>query len=231
MPSEQLLKIPLTREHLDDAIKEAKRWFIAKKGVDKDTLLTLSTGTVQYPMPDDCDAVIDVAVQDSPLDISLIFSPNLLAGEKVPYSVFAPPSSTAGGLYSSFVQALQYTEMAKRIIGAEFNWQFFPYRNPKILLVLPNPVGVITCLVQYKSSDVGAIDQLPERDHDLIKRFALAWAKRDLGEVYSRYSTWPGANGPVVLNGPQLLAEAKAEFERLEFELFGSAMPMPFLFR
>lgn len=210
---------------------EAIRWFIAKKGVEKQLLLTLSTGTVRYPMPDDCDAVYDVAFQDSPLDISTIFSPGLLADEKVPYSVFAPPSSSAGGLYSSFVQALQYTDMAKNIIGAEPNWQLFPYDNPKTLLILPNPVGVLTALVQYKSSNIGPIDQLPERDHDLIKRFALAWAKRDLGEIYSRYDTWPGAQGPVRVNGPQLLAEAKAEFDMLEKELAGSAMPIPILIR
>lgn len=210
-------------------MKEAKRWFVAKKGVEKKLRLTLTTGTTSYNMPDDCDAVYDVAVQDSQLDISLIFSPNLLADEKVPYSVFAPPSSAAGGLYSSFVQALQYTAMAKRIIGAEVNWQFFPYETPKSLLILPNPSGTITALVQYKSSNIGAIDQLPERDHDLIKRFALAWAKRDLGEVYSRYSTWPGAQGPVQVNGPQLLAEARLEFDTLEKELSGSAMPIPIL--
>lgn len=184
-------------------------------------------GVTEYDVPDDCDAVIDIAVEASPFDISLIFSPNLLADEKVPYSVFAPPSSTAGGLYSSFVQALQYTHDAKKIIGADINWQYFPYK--KKLMILPNSMNGLRVLVQYKSSNVGAIEQLPERDHDLVKRFSLSWAKRDLGEMLSRYSSWQTAEGQTQTNGPQLLAEAKDEFLILENEISASAMPQPFL--
>jgi hypothetical protein len=217
------LSVPLSPEHLDDAVTAARDWFIAKKGVEKQTQFILNSSTTIYTMPDDCDVVLDVIVEDSPLDISLIFSPQLLADEKVPYSVFAPPSSTAGGLYSSFVQALQYTEMAKQVIGADINWQYNQYN--KQLLILPPTLNALTALIQYKSSEIGALDQLPERDHDLFKRFALAWAKRDLGNIYSRYSSWQVAEGQQVLNGAQLIEESKLEFATLEEEIFNSAKP------
>ena len=61
-----------------------------------------------------------------------------------------------------------------------------------------------------------------------MKRFAAAWAKRDLGNMYSRYSSWPTAQGQTQLNGPQLLEQAESEFKTLMDELAASAMPMPF---
>ncbi len=92
-----------------------------------------------------------------------------------------------------------------------------------------HPVGTVTAFVQYKSSNIGAIEQLPDRDHDLIKRWALARAKQDLGEIYSRYGSWPGAQGNVILNGPQLVAEAEKEMTALGEEIYNSAMPIPVL--
>lgn len=219
------MKVPLSPEKLNDAIAEAKHWFVAKKGVEKDIAIDLYAGQVEYDMPADCDAVIDVSFQVSPLDISLIFSPNIIADERIPYSVFAAPSSA--GLYSSFVQSLQYVETAKRILGAENNWIYYPYK--KKLIVLPNPKGGGKAVVEYKSSSFGAIEQLPERDHDLIRRFSLAWAKRDLGNIYSRYLSWPTAQGQTQLNGPQLISDAEKEFKVLEEEIINSAMPMPLL--
>jgi len=208
---------------LDDAVDEAKRWFAAKKGVDRDITIDLYAGQVEYTMPDDCDAVIDVSFQVSPLDISLIFAPHIIADEKIPYNAFAAPSSV--GLYSSFTQALQYVEMAKRTLNAERNWFYYPYK--KILVTLPDPKGGGKAFVEYKST-CNNIEQLPERDHDLVKRYALALAKQDLGMIYSKYSVWPTAQGQVQLNGDQLLQQAEKERERLEDEIYESAKPMPF---
>ena len=220
-----ILKIPLDDDKLGDALAEAKHWFVARKGVEKDTTIDLYSGQVEYDVPDDCDAVIDVSFQVSPLDISLIFSPNIISDERIPYSVFAAPSSS--GLYSSFVQSLQYVETAKRVLGAENNWVYYPYKRK--LYCFPNPKGGGKAFVEYKSSKVTDITQLPERDHDLIKRFAFAWAKRDLGAIFSRYSTLPTAQGQTQLNGAQLISEAEEEFNRLRDEITNSAMPMPFV--
>lgn len=218
-----IAKVCLDELHLEDSVEEAKRWFAAKKGVNRDITIDLFAGQVEYTMPDDCDAVIDVAFQVSPLDISLIFAPHIIADEKIPYNAFAAPSSV--GLYSSFVQSLQYVDMAKRILNAERNWFYYPHKN--VLMLLPNPKGGGKAFIEYKST-CNTIEQLPERDHDLLKRYALALAKQDLGMIYSKYSTWPTAQGQVSLNGDQLLAQSKAEIEKLEDEIYGSAMPMPF---
>lgn len=218
-----MAKVCLDELHLDDAVDEAKRWFAAKKGVDRDLTLDLFAGQVEYVMPDDCDAIVDVSFQVSPLDISLIFAPHIIADEKIPYNAFAAPSSV--GLYSSFTQSLQYVEMAKRLLNAERNFIYFPHK--KTLLLLPDPKGGGKAFVEYKST-CNNIQQLPERDHDLVKRYALAWAKHDLGMIYTKYSTWPTAQGPVQLNGDKLLEQSEKERERLEDEIYESAKPMPF---
>ncbi len=220
-----LLKVPLTPEHLGDALAASKHWFAAKKGIDKDITMYLASGQVEYIMPNDCDAVIDVSFESSQLDVSLVLQPNVIGDEQVPYNVCAPPAAGAGGLYSTFVQSLQYVKMAKSIMGADRKWLYFPYK--KILLLLPPVTGM--AIIEYKSNVIQSIDQLPERDHDLIKRYSLAWAKRDLGAIYSRYASWPSAQGQSVLNGPQLTAEADKEFTILEEEIGLSAMPLPFL--
>lgn len=218
-----MLKVPLSEEQLNDAVSEARRWFAAKKGVDREFTLNVVAGQPEYDMPADCDAVIDVSVQTSPFDVSLVFTPYIFADEKVPYDVFAAPQSA--GLYSSFVQSLQYNEMAKRIIGADPNWIYFP--NKKKLLLLPVRQYGGNAIIEYKST-LNTIEQLSERDADLVKRFALAWAKRDLGVIFSRYVNSPAAQGMTTLNGPALTAESVAEFAKLEQEVYDSAMPMPF---
>ncbi len=217
---------PLTCEQFDDAIQEAKRWFTAKKGVIKELVLPLVPGQVEYAMPLDCDAVIDVAFESSLLDFSTVMQPSQFAGDHVPYNVFAPPGAGAGGLYSTILQTQQYSEMARNIIGADLKWEWRPYS--RILLLWPSQRPG-TCIIEYKSTSMGAIEQLPERDHDFIKRYALAWAKRDLGNIFSRYGSYPTAQGQMPVNGPQLLKDAEAEFAALDNEIAWSAMPMPFM--
>lgn len=219
-----MTKVCLDALQLDDAVEEAIRWFAAKKGVDKDITIDLFAGQVEYSMPADCDMVCDVAFQVSPLDVSLIFAPyNIAQDQRVPYSVFTAGSS--GGLYSSLLQSLQYVEMAKRMINAERNWLYFQHKN--ILLLLPDPKGGGKAFIEYKSCE-STLEQLPERDHQLVRRYALAWAKQDLGMIYSKYSTWPTAQGQVSLNGDQLMAQARYEMEKLEEEIYESAKPMAF---
>lgn len=219
-----MTKVCLDELQVDDAVDEALRWFAAKKGVDRDLTVDLFAGQVEYRMPPDCDAIIDVSFQVSPLDISLIFAPyNIAQDEKVPYSVFT--AGATGGLYSSLLQSVQYVEMAKRMINAERNWIYFPHK--KILLMLPDPKGGGKAFVEYKSTCM-TLEQLPERDHELVRRYALAWAKQDLGMIYSKYSTWPTAQGQVSLNGDTLMNQAKAEMEKLEEEIYESAKPMAF---
>lgn len=217
-----LLKVELTADHLEDAIEGARRWFSAKKGVQRQAYIPFYVGLPQYTLPDDVDVVIDVSFPVPVMDISLVFSPYILQDEKVPYDVFAAPS--AAGIYSSYTQTIQYVETAKRILNAEPDWR----QEGTQLFIFPIPKMTGQMLLDYKSHSL-TVEQLSERDHDLVKRFALAWAKRDLGEVRTKYGEYPGAQGSTSLNGPQLMAAAEKEMETLQKEIADSAFPMGFM--
>jgi len=217
-----ILKVELTDCHLDDAIEQARRWFSAKKGAKRMAVLAVNSAQVEYDLDDDVDTVIDVAFQIPPMDLSLVFAPFTLIDDKVPYDVFAAPSSI--GIYSSFTQTLQYVEMAKRILGAEPDWR----QEGRKFYIFPVPSSNSHVILFYKSTKV-TIEQLDERDHDLVKRYALALAKEDLGRIRSKYDTFPTAQGTVSLDGATLLSEAQAEKENLEEEIAASGFPMLFM--
>ena len=73
------------------------------------------------------------------------------------------------------------------------------------------------------------IEILNERDHDLVKRFALAQAKEDLAIIRSKYDSYPGAQGTVTLNADRLFDMAQQEKEKLEEEISASGYPMGFI--
>lgn len=213
------LKVELTQDHLDDALEDARRWFVAKKGVTKYWQTHASASVTEYILPNDADTVTNVMFSANPLDLSLVFSPFLLIDETIPYDVFAAPSS--GGLYSSFTQTLQYIEMGKRILGVEEDW----FQTGRKLNIVPRARNEAYLIVEYKANTI-TVEQLSERDHDLVKRFALARAKNVVGRVRSKYDSFPTAQGTAGLDGPTLLDESRMELEKLEEEIIDSAFPM-----
>jgi len=217
-----LLRVELTELHLKDAIEDSKRWFSAKKGVKRQMTMQLAPGKVEYLLPDDVDTVLDVAFPVAPMDISMVFSPFVLIDDKVPYDVFAAPGSM--GVYSSFTQTLQYVETAKRILGAEPDWR----QEGRRLFIFPVPKNDVGLWIDFKSNII-TIDQLNERDHVLVKRYALAKAKLDLAEIRGKYDSVPGAQGNAILNTATLRDEGNKEIEALDEEIALSGFPMGFI--
>ena len=217
------VKVEVTADQLEDSVEQARRWFSAKKGVRRVMQMPFYAGVVEYVLDDQVDTVLDVAFPASPLDLSLIFSPYILQDEKVPYDVFSAPQ--AAGIYSSYEQTLQYVQMAKRILNAETDWR----QEGRILQLFPIPKDNGTIILEYKSHDF-TIEQLSERDHDLVKRFALAATKRDIAQVRGKYTDgFAGAQSATQLNAAVIAAEADKEMEQLEKEISLSAFPMGFL--
>lgn len=214
-------KIELCDQHIKDAIETAVRWFAAKKGVQQLFPMSIAAGQVEYQLDCSIDKVLDVIPEANKLDLSLIFSPFTLLEEKIPYDVFA--SGGSGGLYSSYVQSLQYIETAKRILSAEFEWT----QINDTLFIAPPPHDSRRMIVWAKINFT-VIEILMERDHDLIKRYALAQAKTDLGWARGKYSDYPAAEGTTSYNWDRLIDDAKEEIEKLEDEIMESGQPMGF---
>lgn len=215
-----MVKIELTKEHLDDSIEFAKRWFAAKKGMLRWGSITIVPGENRYPLPADVSTVTDVVPSAGKIDLSLLAAPFVLPDQQIPYNVFASGASGTG-LYSNYVQVLQHIKMAKRALGAEFDWR----QEGRDLYVFPVPSMGGQINYSYSSHTID-ITEVSERDSDLIKRYALARAKLDLGRVRTKYAEFPTAQGSVSLDGDKLLEEGNAEIEALDEELGQSGYPM-----
>jgi len=211
--------VELYDENLNDAIDDAIRWFTAKKGLRKQKEVDILAGQNVYDVPEDSDLILDVAFNANPYDFSYLFTPYLFPDQQIPYNTFAAPLSQ--GVYSTFVQNIQYIEMAKRVLGAELDWR----QEGRKLLIFPVPKNTGKMIWDYKSNCV-TIEQLSERDHDLVKRYALAVAKMDVGNIRDKYGIYPGAQGNVPLDGKRQIAEAEAMFAKLDEEIALSGFPM-----
>lgn len=216
-----MLKVELMDEHLDDIIKDAKRWFSARKGVRRQAVMQVLAGKNSYTLDEMVDTVLDIAFPTPPLDFSLVFSPFMLIDEKVPYDVFASPGQI--GLYSSFTQTLQYINQAKKVLGADPDWR----QENRTLYIFPVPAYSSGMIVFFKSNKF-TLQQLSELDFDLVKLYAFALAKRDLGRFRSKYDSYPTAGGAVSLDGDTLLSEAEKEIAALDSRIDQTSFPMGF---
>ncbi len=222
-------KCELTQDHYDDALESALRWFTAKKGLKKTKQVQILAGVNAYDIPDDVDTIIDVTFPTTVGDFSYIYNFGMFPGQSIPANGLT--SFGSNSIFSTFVQNIQYIEMAKRIMGTEPDWR----QEDRILYIFPIPGNTIdgsiitgTMWWQYKSNDV-VLGKLNERDHDLVKRYCLAFCKRDLGMIRDRFGVYPGAQGMVPSDGKRLLQEAEQEFQQIFAEIELSGFPMGFI--
>jgi hypothetical protein len=229
-----LLKVELTEEHLRDCIAMGLRWYAAKKGFIKTYKQQLTPGTTEYPLPDDVNIVTDVVFPLTTYDLTPITSPwgwawpseNLGMPLNGVYNGFGRSGGQTLGVVSTFYQAMQYSETARRVLNGELEWR----QEDRLLYIMPRSEANYypQAIVYYAANSFNILD-LNQRDFDLVRRYALAKAKRDLGRIRSKYSELPGAQGSVGLDGERLLSEADQEEQVLEEEIGQSAMPIGFL--
>lgn len=221
-----LVVVELTKEHLEDAIEESKRWFAAKKGVARRELINIPSGTNSFNLPDYVDKVLDVVAADS----SDVFYPGgdpiwfgLTANGWLPYGDVE--GSCPIGPYASFTQTVQRIDIGKKVYSSDADWR----QEGRVLYVYPAG-GTRGNYFYYFKHNSWTVDQLDERDHDLVKRFALATAKVTLARVRGKYPNgMPTAQGSAGLDADTLLNESATEMEKLMEEIAASAYPMGFM--
>lgn len=229
-----LLKVELTEEHLHDALLNSLHWFAAKKGFIRQFTLQIIPNVAQYPLDPVVDTVTDVVMPLSTYDLTPLTSPwgwawpqeNIGMPLTGAMQGFAGAASGTAGVVSSFTQVLQYSEMARRTFNGDLEWR----QEGRTLYILPANLQNFypSAIVYYTSTRFTLLD-LNERDHDLVKRFALAQAKLDLGRIRSKYADFPTAQGSVGLDGSTLLGEGQQEIDTLNEEIADSAMPVGFI--
>jgi hypothetical protein len=225
-----LLRVELTEDDLTDAIEDARRWFSAKKGFKSTYPLTLVSSTVEYTLPDQIDTVLDVTFTNSALDVQRFVDPLSLLDGLVPANVLGAGIGgmggwgAGGGMLSAYAQTVQYLREARKVLNADNEW----IQKDRTLLILPQTTRGGVAMLDYKAAKF-TIEQLNERDHDMVKRKALAIAREKLGTIFSKYDQFPSAQGAAVINGPAQLDKAEREHAGLEEEIAQSGFPMGFL--
>lgn len=218
---EPVVKVELTDGQLNIVMNKALRWFKARKGIIKVYLLPLMSGVADYGYPSDAVSIVDVVL---PLKSDLPDITNLDFFDIVPADILnatGPKGNSYGSLRfdtSSYVQLLQGLEMRRHVFNAQRDW----YDRPESRIIHTQPSTLTgTAYVFYKSNTLD-IPDLVGRDEDLIYRYCLSKAKMALGEMRSKYSSYPAAGGPISMNGAELKQEAKDELLILEEEISDS---------
>lgn len=238
------LKVELTADTINDAIQDAKRWYTAKKGFQRIIFFDVVQGESEYTLPPDVEVVIDVAFASGGLNNATSiasggFGPgygttDLFGGlvytgsgiQLTAYSVTGGSDGSGMGPLSQMTLALQNLEMFSRVFSAELDWR----QDGRVLRLFPvrgYPTGKI--FIQYVSNML-TIEQLSERDHEILKRYVMVGCKKRLGRIRSKYPGGFGtAQGNQDLDGSTLLDEARSEEEALNEEIGESGFPMAFM--
>lgn len=233
--------VEMTSEQLRTAFDGAIRWYVSRRGFRRSIVIDLTSGISEYPMPPDCDHVLEVAFQAPKPDIVGAINPYAFTDmESVPVAWASISGVPGGQFYSMYSLVLRHSETAKRVLGAEFAWEYDAWN--RVLKLYPAVRLSGKAAVLYISRTLNAEDPqqptdppndfraLPYRDRDIILRYALASAKSILGRIRGKYTDGlPSAGGSKTLDGDQLLSEAQAEFETLNEEVKALSEPVGFL--
>jgi len=210
--------VELTCDQFNDSIADAQRWFIANWGLTKEILINLLPEQNEILMPVDVADVINVYVEQ-------VRIPPLIFDREFPFYFPFPLRAEGGivfsyptGLYSSLVQQLQWIEQLKRVFGADISFEYIP--ELRKLRIYPVPFVSKKALIQYQTNTF-AISELAlfPAAEDVFVRYSTAKAKYRLGTIRGKFSAFPGAVSDYMLNGPQLIEEAKQELEELNTEV------------
>jgi hypothetical protein len=130
-----------------------------------------------------------------------------------------------GGLVN-YEMFASYQKLAMTMFGGFMNYTFNPVTK-KLVLVRKMPwQGVNPPLDQQESVLLWCFNTKPDQmifndpqAFPWIQEYAYSFAKRILGQAYSKFSTISGPQGGTSLNGATMVQEAQAEMDKLEDDL------------
>jgi hypothetical protein len=130
-----------------------------------------------------------------------------------------------GGLtnYELFVD---YQKLAMRMFGGYMNYTFNPVTKRLTLVrkmpyqgANPDPAQNESVLLWIYNTKPDSMIFNDPQAFPWIQEYAYSFAKRILGQAYSKFSQIAGPQGGATLNGVAMVSEAQAEMEKLEDDL------------
>ncbi len=196
--------VELTADQLDDAIDEAKRWYMSLIGQEKYYILTIDSSGGAHAMPADCQAVTEVSFDTRTATLYDQFD---WAGVELGPLNYNTTGGGPGGGYSYLVQSMQYREDAKTILGVDRDW-YWDVAQQKLILFPSSGTNIGTkCAVRYLTTSID-VSSLNGYEFNLVRRYAFASAMEILGYIRTKYADVPSAMGTVTLNGDTMLSNA-----------------------
>ena len=200
--------VELTDDQYDDAISEAKFWFMGLIGQMKNKVLTVQPDGGAFDVADDCLSVVECYFDIQRAGLFDQFSWAGVELNPLGFGMYGAYGSygTIGGGYSDIVQSMQYLEQARRILSADRDWEW-DYQAKK-LRIYPTSGDIGTNVFVVYMVDEMDLSKVRPYEYRLIRKYALAEAMTTLGNVRSKYADGPSATGSITLNGSDLIANA-----------------------
>ena len=219
--------VELTDDQLDDCIDESKKWFAGVIGQEGMALLNIQQTGGEFDVPDDVQAVTEVIFEDRNQDFINLFDWADIELSPIGYGTYYGSPS---GSYSYLVQARQYLEHGRKIIGADRDWEWD--RTSRKLRLFPardvGGTGIGTkAVIRYQRNTIN-LEELYDYEYSMVRRWAWAESMETLGYIRTKYSSLPSASGEVTLNGDTLLANANEIKFALRDEVKVKRRPAPF---
>lgn len=237
-----VVRIELRRQHVVDCWNNTVRWWIARRGVKRHAVVQTTPGISEYAMPGDCDQVIQVWFPGGRFDVIAAVNPYAFLDVDMLPVAFSTVTGVPGGqFYSTLHQILSHAETARRVMGAEPDWEYDKEHNT--VRIFPANQRAGTVVARYASTRFVAEDPVPPatfpkndlreirfRDRDILLRYLLADLKGVLGRIRAKYvDGMPSAGGTKTMDGDSLMGESQSEKEALTEELLGLSDPIPFI--
>lgn len=202
------LKLEAYKANLEDAIDDAIRRFNSRKGTTRTTVIYTVPSQTVYPYPCDADGIIQISFSDTLQSFPSISTFN----NRHP---FFPGEH---GFTGDLVQNFTYLKDTQKILSSDLDWK--ANNELKQITISPEPFYSAPLYIEYRTNKVN-LETLSDRDFDFIRRYALAFFKKDLGRIRS-YSNFSGSDGPLLLDGAMLLQEAARDIAEVDNEIKNS---------
>lgn len=208
------VKVELTDEMLDMAIKDAINVYARYAGKTIYAYTICAGRQSEFDWPCDALAIDNVYYRPAYLGSlgnvnQMLFSDFYLLATDLAVDIYESPVT--------FWAYMSSREMLEKTYGVWGSWEIVDGRRFRIY---PTPIRDHIIGVKYKSKniDLNQDDDL----HNLLRRFALTYAKEMLGRIRSKFAQLPGSgNTAMTLDGNALLAEADRERKEVMAELAG----------
>ena len=221
-----LVRVELTEEHVSDAIEMAvERYEEFRVPEQTYYYLPVHTGQqlIELPVWMNKKEVMDVVYSPH----ADLFSQLTGAGESFYLTYYL--QNTGGTFLSDFYVAMAYKETLEMTLGIGPQYELFTQKNADgewrdYIRLSPKPSVSLQIGVLYNRP----MTEEEVDSSDWIRKYALTWAKEQLGRIRSKYASVPGPTGEMQLDGQQLIQEAKEERAALDESVILRGPPLTF---